>query len=67
MRRINWILVGMIIGSMLFNFYLITENKSIRKENMDLKDDNQYLQWQLGEVPLVIESYKEDICKEDNQ
>ena len=57
-------LVGMIIGSILFNIYLIIENKSIRKESVDLKEENQYLQWELGEVPLVIESYKEEICHE---
>lgn len=64
MRRINWILVGLIIGGYLFNVYLLMENKSIKKENLNLKDENQYLKWQLGEVPLVIESYKEEICHE---
>lgn len=64
MRRINWILVGMVIGLYLFNAFLIVQNKAIQKENMDLKDENQYLQWELGEVPLVVESYKEEICNE---
>lgn len=64
MRRINWILVGMIIGLYLFNAFLIVHNKAIQKENMDLKEENQYLQWELGEVPLVVESYKEEICNE---
>ena len=65
MRGINWILVGMIIGLYLFNIYLITENKTIKKENTDLKDENQYLQWQLNEVPLIVESYRSEICKEN--
>lgn len=65
MRGINWILVGMIIGLYLFNIFLITENKTIKKENTDLKDENQYLQWQLNEVPLIIESYRSEICKEN--
>ena len=65
MRGINWILVGMIIGLYLFNIFLITENKTIKKENTDLKDENQYLQWQLNEVPLIVESYRSEICKEN--
>jgi len=57
-----WFLFGMVIGLYVFNIFLINENKNIKKENAELKDDNQYLEWQLGEVPTIIESRKEEIC-----
>lgn len=54
----------MIVGSYLFSIYLIIEMKAIKKENIQLKEDNNYLTWQLNEVPTIIESYKEEICNE---
>ena len=54
----------MIVGSYIFSIYLIIEIKTIKKENLELKDDNNYLTWQLNEVPTIIESHKEEICNE---
>ena len=54
----------MIVGSYLFSVYLITEIKAIKKENIQLKEDNNYLTWQLNEVPTIIESHKKEICRE---
>jgi len=62
MQKLMWFLFGMVIGLYVFNIFLINENKNIKKENAELKDDNQYLEWQLGEVPTIIESRKEEIC-----
>lgn len=54
----------MIVGSYIFSIYLIIEIKAIKKENLELKDDNNYLTWQLNEVPMIIESHKQEICHE---
>lgn len=64
MRKLIWVLVGMIVGSYIFSIYLIVEIKAIKKENIQLKEDNNYLTWQLNEVPTIIESHKEEICRE---
>ena len=38
--------------------------EQLQKENAEIKDENNYLEWQLGEVPTIIESYKGEICSE---
>lgn len=63
MRKLVWILIGMLVGSYIFNIYLIVEIKNEKKENLQLQDDNDYLTWQLNEVPTIIESHKEEICR----
>ena len=43
------------------------KNKEINKfekDNNELKEENEFLRWQLGEVPTIIESHKEDIFSE---
>lgn len=63
MRKLVWILIGMLVGSYIFNIYLIVEIKNNKNEIFQLKDDNNYLTWQLNEVPTIIESHKEEICR----
>ena len=63
MNKLKLVLIGMIIGNYIFSIYLIVEIKAIKKENSQLEDDNKYLTWQLNEVPTIIESHKEEICK----
>lgn len=38
--------------------------EQLQKENAEIKDENNYLEWQLGEVPTIIESRKGEICSE---
>lgn len=63
MRKLVWVLIGMLVGSYIFNIYLIVEIKNDKKEIQLLKEDNKYLTWQLNEVPTIIESHKEEICR----
>ena len=63
MRKLIWVLVGIIVGSYIFCINLIIENKELKKENLQIKDENNYLKWQLDEVPAIIESRREEICK----
>lgn len=63
MRKLVWILIGMLVGSYIFNIYLIVEIKNDKKEIQLSKEDNKYLTWQLNEVPTIIESHKEEICR----
>ncbi|MBR1386262.1 MAG: hypothetical protein IJ568_05490 [Bacilli bacterium] len=63
MRKLVWILIGMLVGSYIFNIYLIVEIKNEKAKNLQLQDDNDYLIWQLNEVPTIIESHKEEICR----
>lgn len=63
MRKLVWVLIGMLVGSYIFNIYLIVEIKKDKKEIQLLEEDNKYLTWQLNEVPTIIESHKEEICR----
>lgn len=63
MRKLVWVLIGMLVGSYIFNIYLIVEIKNEKEENLQLQNDNDYLTWQLNEVPTIIESHKEEICR----
>ncbi len=40
------------------------EINKLEKDNNELKEENEFLRWQLGEVPTIIESHKEEICRE---
>lgn len=45
---------------------IIDKNKEISKLkeiNLNLKYENKEYKWQLEQVPLIIESNKEEICK----
>lgn len=64
MNKAKSVLIGILIGSYIFSIYLIVEIKAVKTENLELKDDNNYLTWQLNEVPTIIESHKEEICRE---
>lgn len=63
MNKLNWILTGMIIGCLVILGILIKENKDLIKKNEELKSQVKYYKWQLEEVPTIIESNKEEICK----
>ena len=50
----------------------IINNKSdeigrLEKDNNELKEENDFLKWQLNEVPTIIESRKGEICDEQNE
>ena len=64
MTKSKLFLFGLVIGCFTFSIFLIEKNKELEKENFELKDDNNYLTWQLKEVPTIIESHKEEICSE---
>lgn len=58
-------IVGSELGKRDYKIEKLTkENKLLHKEKKKLEDNNNYLAWQLGEVPTIIESHKEEICRE---
>lgn len=64
MTKSKSFLCGLVIGCFTFSICLIIENKAIKKENIELKEEAEYLKWQLNEVPTIIESNREEICSE---
>ena len=56
------IILGLIIGGIVA--YKDTKIEELTRDNIGLKEENEYLKWQLGEVPTIIESYKGEICSE---
>lgn len=63
MNKLDLFLIGVIIGCIAILTLTFMENKELRKRNEKLISDNAYLTWELGEVPTIIESNKEEICK----
>lgn len=55
-------ILGLIVGGIVA--YKDTKTEELTRENIELKEENEYLKWQLGEVPTIIESYKGEICSE---
>lgn len=56
------LLISFIITSMII---IIDKNKEISKLkeiNLNLKYENKEYKWQLEQVPLIVESNKENIC-----
>lgn len=58
-------LIGYIIGLifMMCILFLKEQNDNLIKENGELKQDIIDYKWQLSEVPNIVESVKEEICK----
>ena len=63
MNKLDLFLIGVIIGCVSILTIFMVENKRINKEIMKLREENIYYKWQLSEVPTIIESNKEQICK----
>lgn len=63
MNKLDLFLIGVIIGCVAILVIFISENKRINKEIIKLREENVYYKWQLNEVPSIIESNKEEICK----
>lgn len=63
MNKLDLFLIGVIIGCVAILTLTFIENKDLRKRNEKLISDNNYYKWELGEVPSIIESNKEEICK----
>ena len=63
MNKLDIFLIGVIIGCVAILTLFMVENKELRKRNEQLVSDNVYYKWELGEVPTIIESNKEEICK----
>lgn len=63
MNKLDLFLIGVIIGCVAVLVIFMSENKRINKEIIKLREENVYYKWQLNEVPSIIESNKEEICK----
>jgi hypothetical protein len=63
MNKLDLFLLGVIIGCVAILTLTFMENKDLHKRNEKLISDNNYYKWQLNEVPTIIESNKEEICK----
>lgn len=63
MNKLDLFLIGVIIGCVAILVIFMSENKRINKEIIKLREENVYYKWQLDEVPSIIESNKEEICK----
>ena len=63
MNKLDMFLIGVIIGCVAILTLTFIENKDLRKRNEKLVSENTYFEWQLSEVPTIIESNKEEICK----
>lgn len=63
MNKFDLFLLGVIIGCVAILTLTFMENKDLHKRNEKLISDNNYYKWQLNEVPTIIESNKEEICK----
>lgn len=63
MNKLDLFLIGVIIGCVAVLVIFMSENKRINKEIIKLREENVYYKWQLNEVPSIIESNKEVICK----
>lgn len=63
--KIKLFAIGFIIG-LIFMVPIITlkkQNDNLKKEINKLKELNIEYKWQLEEIPNIIESNKEEICK----
>lgn len=58
-------LIGYIIGLifMMCILFLKEQNDNLIKENIKLNQQIKDYKWQLNEVPNIVESVKEDLCK----
>jgi len=58
-------LIGYMIGLifMMCILFLKEQNDNLIKENIKLNQQVKYYKWQLNEVPNIVESVKEDLCK----
>lgn len=63
MNKLDVFLIGVIIGCVAILTITFMENKDLRRRNENLLSENNYYKWQLNEVPTIIESNKEEICK----
>lgn len=63
MNKLDVFLIGVIIGCVAILTLTFIENKDLRKRNEKLLSEYNYYKWQLDEVPTIIESNKEEICK----
>ena len=63
MNKLDIFLIGVIIGCVGILTLTFIENKDLHKRNEKLVSENVYYKWQLTEVPTIIESNKEEICK----
>lgn len=63
MNKLDLFLIGVIIGCVAILTLAFIDNKDLRKRNEKLVSENVYYKWQLNEVPSIIESNKEEICK----
>lgn len=67
MKRL-FIIYSLLVIVITLTAATIINNKSneigrLEKDNNELNEENEYLKWQLREVPIIIESHKEEICR----
>lgn len=63
--KVKGIIIGMLVGLFIAIpiISLKAKNDKLEKENAKLQQEIIDYKWQLEQVPLVIESNKEEICK----
>lgn len=63
--KVKGIIIGMLVGLFIAIpiISLKIKNDKLEKENAKLQQEIIDYKWQLEQVPLVIESNKEEICK----
>lgn len=62
----KYFLLGIMIG-IIFMFPIIVlkiENNKLSDKNDKLKQDIIYYKWQLEQVPIIMESVKDEWCKD---
>lgn len=67
MKRL-FIIYSLLVIVITLTAATIINNKSneigrLEKDNNELEEENEFLKWQLNEVPSIIESNKEEICR----
>lgn len=62
MKDFKIVAIEIIIGCIAITTIATVKNNDLKKENAELRNDINYLQWQLNEVPTIIESRKSEIC-----
>lgn len=59
---ILWLVVAVFLIMNIISLQL--ENEALKKENGELKQDIIDYKWQLEQVPMIMESVKDEWCKD---
>lgn len=56
--------LGVAVFLIMNIIFLQLENEALNKENWELKQDIIDYKWQLEQVPIIMESVKDEWCKD---